>query len=65
VEARTGSQYIYLTSLFVLIGLLRYIQITVVDEKSGDPTKIMLSDRFMQLVVLAWGIMFLIAIYIL
>jgi hypothetical protein len=37
----------------------------VVDKKSGDPTKIMLSDRFMQLVVLAWGIMFLIAIYIL
>ncbi len=38
------TEYLYLTSVFVLVGLLRYIQIAVVDQKSGDPTKIILRD---------------------
>ena len=57
------TPYLYLTSIFVLVGLLRYIQLAVVDKKSGDPTKIILKDRFTQLIVLAWGISFLILIY--
>lgn len=65
VEARTGSRYIYLTTVFVLLGLLRYIQITVVDKRSEDPTKIIFTDRFLQLVILAWAAMFFIAIYLL
>ena len=40
------------------------MQITVVDKKSGDPTKIMLRDRFTQLVVVLWALTFLILIYI-
>ena len=36
------TDYLYLTSVFVLVGLLRYIQIAVVDKKSGDPTKVIL-----------------------
>ncbi len=44
------TDYLYLTSVFVLVGLLRYIQIAVVDKRSGDPTKVMLHDRFMQFV---------------
>lgn len=64
VVARLGSDLLYLTSVFVLLGLLRYIQITVVDKKSGDPTKIMLRDRFTQLVVVLWALTFLILIYI-
>ena len=57
------TPYLYLTSIFVLVGLLRYIQLSVVDKKSGDPTKIILKDRFTQLIVLAWGVSFLILIY--
>ena len=63
VISRFHTQYLYLTSILVLVGLLRYIQLAVVDKKSGDPTKIILQDRFTQLVVLAWGISFLIIIY--
>lgn len=65
VVARVGTDYLYLTSIYVLLGLLRYIQITVVDEQSGDPTKMMLKDRFTQLIVLLWGLTFLVLIYIL
>lgn len=58
------TDYLYLTSVFVLVGLLRYIQIAVVDKRSGDPTKVMLHDRFMQFVVLAFGLAFLFIIYV-
>lgn len=58
------TDYLYLTSVFVLVGLLRYIQLAVVDKKSGDPTKVILRDRFIQLIVLAWGLAFLVIIYL-
>lgn len=64
VVARLGSDMLYLTSVFVLLGLLRYMQITVVDKKSGDPTKMMLHDRFTQLVVVLWALTFLVLIYV-
>ena len=65
VQANYHSEYLYLTSIFVLLGLLRYLQITVVDKHSGDPTKVILRDRFTQAVVLAWGLTFLLMIYVL
>lgn len=64
VTARFNSNYIYLTSIFVILGLLRYIQIAVVDEKSGDPTKVVLHDRFTQLIIVCWGLTFLFIIYL-
>lgn len=63
VTVRIGADYLYLTCVPVLIGLLRYIQISVVDKKSGNPTKIMLHDRFIQITVLVWLLMFLAIIY--
>lgn len=64
VVSRFHSDLLYLTSVFVLLGLLRYIQIAVVDKKSGDPTKVMIHDRFMQAVVLCWALTFMVLIYI-
>ena len=65
VEQRIGSRYLYLTTVFVIIGILRYLQLTLVDNKSGDPTKAMLHDRVLQAVVLLWFLAFLLIIYIL
>ncbi|MBQ6063925.1 MAG: decaprenyl-phosphate phosphoribosyltransferase [Prevotella sp.] len=65
VKAQFHTDYLYLTTVFVLVGLLRYIQLAVVDKKSGDPTKVILRDRFTQLVVLAWILCFLLIIYFL
>ena len=64
VVANFRTPYVYLTSAYVIIGLLRYIQIAVVDEKTGDPTKVILRDRAIQLVVAAWLITFLFIIYL-
>ena len=64
VSERFDTPYLYLTFVFVLLGLLRYIQIAVVDEKSGDPTEIILRDHFSQIIVVAWLLSFLLMIYV-
>lgn len=64
VTARIRFPYLYLTTIFVVVGILRYMQLTTVDEKSGDPTKIILSDRFLQAVIALWGLFYLFVIYI-
>lgn len=63
-QARFHSDYLYLTSIYVLLGLLRYLQITVVDKKSGNPTKVIVRDRFIQMDVLAWLVTFMLIIYV-
>jgi 4-hydroxybenzoate polyprenyltransferase len=45
---------LYLTTFFVIIGLLRYLQITFVEQQSGSPTSIILKDHFMQVVIILW-----------
>ena len=65
VEQRVGTRYLYLTTVFVLLGILRYLQLTLVDNKSGDPTKTLLRDRFLQVVLALWVLAFLVIIYIL
>jgi 4-hydroxybenzoate polyprenyltransferase len=54
VIARMGTDRLYLTVPFVLAGIMRYLQITLVEERSGSPTRIVLTDRFMMAVILGW-----------
>jgi 4-hydroxybenzoate polyprenyltransferase len=63
VEEQFNSKYIYLTSLFVLAGVLRYLQIVFVDAKSGNPTRVLLHDFFVQICIIGWLISFFIIIY--
>lgn len=63
VIARFGTDKLYITSLFVLYGLLRYFQISIVEEDSGSPTKIIYSDRPLQFAVIGWLMSFILIIY--
>ncbi len=63
VFLRTGVQP-YPTAAFVLAALLRYLQLTFVKKKSGNPTKILLTDFFLQAIILAWIISFVYILYI-
>lgn len=65
VQEQFHTQYLYLTCIPVLLGLLRYIQVAVVYKRSGDPVKVLLHDLFTQLTVVVWGLAFLIMIYVL
>ena len=51
---RVQSEYLYMTALFVILGILRYLQIAFVEKDSGSPTRIVLKDYFMQLTLLGW-----------
>lgn len=62
VVERLGHN-LYLTSLFVILGVLRYLQITFVQEKSGNPTKVLLKDVFIQLILLGFIISFGVLLY--
>ena len=64
VMSQFGSRHVYLTTVFVLAGILRYMQITIVDVKSGSPTKVLLNDHFVQLCIIGWVASFLVLIYL-
>jgi len=64
VQLRLQTEHLYLTVIFVLIGILRYMQITFVENNSGSPTKIVLKDRFLQLTILSWAASFGSIIYL-
>lgn len=63
VIQRFNTHYLYMTSIFVLAGIIRYLQITIVDTKSGSPTSILIKDRFIHACIFSWIIVFLIIIY--
>ena len=46
---------LYLSAAFVVIGLFRYMQLAMVEKRSGNPTRILIEDRFTQINLLVWG----------
>lgn len=62
-RAHFGTDHLYLTAPFVIAGVLRYLQITLVEERSGTPTRVVLTDAFLRYTVLGWLITFGVLIY--
>jgi decaprenyl-phosphate phosphoribosyltransferase len=63
-KSGTGNAYrLYYTCLFVLAGIMRYLQIIFVQSASGSPTKILYRDRFIQVTILLWIASFYLIIY--
>lgn len=52
------NEKLYLTALFVILGILRYMQIVFVDEDGGSPTAIFWKDRFLQIDLACWVLVF-------
>ncbi|MEM9679038.1 MAG: UbiA prenyltransferase family protein [Bacteroidota bacterium] len=63
VIQRMGTYRLFYTSVFVLAGLLRYLQIALVENDSGSPTDLLLKDRFIQIVIFLWILSFYLLIY--
>ncbi len=57
------GDHTYLTSFFVIIGVLRYLQISLVLKDSGSPTIILMKDVFLQVVIAGWILSFILLIY--
>lgn len=58
IVARVNSEYLYLTALYVVLGVMRYLQVSLVLKDSGSPTRVVLKDRFMQLTLIGWVLTF-------
>lgn len=63
VIERFNSEWLYATVVFVIAGLMRYLQITLVEEKTGNPSQILVTDGFIIICILGWVSMFYIIIY--
>lgn len=58
-----NSSYLFITTLFVIAGIMRYLQITLVEQNSGSPTSILVKDKFILVTIALWIISFYIIIY--
>jgi decaprenyl-phosphate phosphoribosyltransferase len=61
VKFRTDK--LYLTTAFVIVAILRYLQIIYVEKRGGFPTEILRTDLFLQIVFWGWLLTFGILIY--
>lgn len=63
VVAKHGTHRLYISGIWVLLGLLRYLQITIVEEKSGAPTRVLLKDWLLQAIIVLWLVNIFILLY--
>jgi decaprenyl-phosphate phosphoribosyltransferase len=63
VTERFESEYLFITTIFVIAGIMRYLQIVFVEKNSGSPTNIFIKDKFILGTVACWIISFYIIIY--
>ena len=55
---------LYYTALFVIAAMMRYLQITFINNKAGSPTDVLYKDRFIQVTLLLWAASFFVILYL-
>ena len=65
VQEKLHSQYLYLTSPFVIYGIFRYLYLIHLEERGGSPTRLLLTDRPILLTVVLWLATAILLLYIL
>lgn len=63
-EGLPANHLMMLTIPFVLYGLFRYLYLVHVRHEGGAPEEIALRDRPLQLAIILWGLIVLVALYI-
>lgn len=63
VAGKHGTSNLYISSFWVIVGFLRYLQVTFVHKRSGSPTQIFLEDAFLKCVVIGWFLTVYVLIY--
>lgn len=53
-----------MSSILVIVGLMRYFQAIFIEDKGGSPTEFAFKDRFIQIVLLLWAALYIYLIYI-
>jgi 4-hydroxybenzoate polyprenyltransferase len=60
---RLGSHELFLTVPFVVAGIFRYLQLTLVFERSGSPTELVFKDGFLTAAIGGWLLVYVYLIY--
>ena len=63
VTERFNSDYLFITTIFVIAGVMRYLQIIFVENRSGSPTRIFVKDKFILATIAGWILSFYLIIY--
>jgi 4-hydroxybenzoate polyprenyltransferase len=61
---RYGSPYLYITTFWVAIGVVRYLQVVIALGNRGSPTEIALFDRSMQIIGGGWLASFVLVAFV-
>ncbi len=63
VIAKHGTANLYITGFWVVIGILRYMQLTFVANTTGSPTMVLFKDILLQAIIVSWSLNFFLIIY--
>ncbi len=63
IAAKFHTDELYLTTAFVVVGILRYLQMIFVEKKGAFPVEILFTDTFMQICLCGWFVTFGLLIY--
>ncbi|GAB6037777.1 decaprenyl-phosphate phosphoribosyltransferase [Fundidesulfovibrio butyratiphilus] len=63
VIAKHGTDRLYLTGLWVVAAMLRYMQIALVEGRSGSPTQVLLRDGFIKWCIGLWVVSVYLILY--
>ncbi|MEO1438237.1 MAG: phosphoribose diphosphate--decaprenyl-phosphate phosphoribosyltransferase, partial [Bacteroidota bacterium] len=64
VLARIGHEEIYFSNLFMIMGMMRYLQLSLLDGKGGKPSELFVRDPFLIVMVLGWIMTFGVLLYL-
>lgn len=54
VIEKHGTNQLYVSGFWVIVGILRYLQLTFIEERSGSPSEVLIKDHFLRTVALLW-----------
>ncbi|MFA9290641.1 MAG: prenyltransferase, partial [Solirubrobacteraceae bacterium] len=60
---KDGHNLLYLSVIFLVVSILRYVQQTVIFNRTESPTKVLYKDKFLQFIIFSWSIFFLMLLY--
>lgn len=64
VVERFHSEYLYITTLLVLVGIMRYLQLVIINNEGSDPTKLAVKDPTIVASTVIWLLSFAYLIYL-
>lgn len=54
VQKQYNSHLLYVSIIFVINGIFRYLKLALVDQSTYSPTVIVLKDKFIQIMIMCW-----------